>query len=58
MPSTHYFGIIGDNGWSVTDDGGQIVMGLWLRVRVTYRDDWQAVWYSASNKEPMEALYH
>lgn len=25
---------------------------------VTYRDDWQAVWYSASNKEPMEAVYH
>lgn len=42
----------------MTDDAGQIVMDLWLRVMVTYSNDWQSIWYSASNKEPVEAMHH
>lgn len=42
----------------MTDDAGQIVMDLWLRVMVTYSDDWQANWDLASNKESVEAMHH
>lgn len=58
MPLTHYWGIIGGKWRLVTDDVGQTVMALWPQVTVTYRDDWQTVWCSASNKEPLGAMRH